>query len=138
MKLYRAMKSEPDGYPKTGQSARTLGVRPGPGPKTDIPIDKLGNVQPKTGGMSSVVDDCHNLVPYRRPPEFGSTGKDPVFIIEDEVLPNTLIARQDGKNSKRYLIEPSIACPFTQYEQDLHNTRQNWSLYLNGNSKSYR
>lgn len=81
--LYRAMKVDHvDGMPLAESTARGLGVRPG----IDIPVDDFGLVDPGGGGMSVSPDAIDNLPPWRRPPEHGGSGDDPVWQIGDEEL----------------------------------------------------
>src|SRR6266481_3280624 len=49
--MFRAMKADSDGYPTTGSSSRTLGVRID-GPSRDILVALDRTVSPGTGGMS--------------------------------------------------------------------------------------
>jgi hypothetical protein len=101
-KLFRAMKYDENNLPQLGQSARELGVRP----NVDIPIDAQGYIHPQTGGMSFTVDDVMYLPAHRRPFDFNGTGKDPVFSINKEQLPKTLMAKQQD-SLHHYLIEPN-------------------------------
>ena len=119
--LFRAMKSADDNLPVIGQYARELGVRP----NIDIPVDNQGNVAPFTGGMSVTVDNVRHLPAHRRPSDFGGTGKDPVFSIKKEQLPDVLSSRQSGSRH-HYLIEPKYDCSFDQYQSNLYSTRPKW------------
>ena len=83
--LYRGMR-EADGLPVTGPTARTLGARPG----VDVPVGPDGMVHPGTGGVSVSPDSPLNLPPHRRPPEFGGTGRDPVWRLDERDLPDGL------------------------------------------------
>lgn len=115
------MKSEADNLPVLGQSARELGARPG----KDIPVDDQGNVNPLTGGMSVTADAVVYLPAHRRPSAFNGTGKDPVFSIRAEQIPDSLTPRQFG-SPHHYLIEPCKCCTFTEYQLNLHSTRPSW------------
>ena len=80
--LYRGMQETPDGEPAISPSARTLGARP----HVDISVDPLGRVHPGTGGMSVAPDTPSNLPRHRRPPEYGGTGKDHLWSIQERDL----------------------------------------------------
>ena len=71
------MQAAQDGYPLAGPTARTLGVRA----KIDIAVDADGGVIPGQGGMSVTPGDPLELRRHRRPPEFGGTGKDPLWAV---------------------------------------------------------
>lgn len=76
--MFRAMKADRDGYPTTGRSSRTLGVRID-GPSRDILAVLDGTVSPGTGGMSVALDAPQNLPKHRLPRPLGGEGRDPVF-----------------------------------------------------------
>ena len=119
--MHRGMK-DADGLPETGTSSRTLGARPGAPPKGDIPIED-GVVRPGHG-MSVAPDDPLNLPPHRRPPEFGGTGKDPVWeIYEDELGPN-LIFDQDSPSHGT--VQPNTDITWDEYLRALHETADRW------------
>ena len=70
------------------------------------------------------LDLAENLPKPRRPKSLGGEGRDPVFRLLSEALPQTLLARPD-----RYphaCIEPRSRCPFTQFESDLTATLNFW------------
>lgn len=117
------MRSSDDDLPETGASARCLGVRLG----VDIPSDERGWVAPGTEGMSVAPPPPENLVTHRRPPEFGGTGKDPVYELETDELPEELIHRPDPEVPERHgFIEPSRPMPFEEYRDRLQATRALW------------
>ena len=103
--FYRAMKSDPDLKPRTGDTSRSLGVRA----EVDIPVDEDHRVQPGTGGMSATADDPRKLPPHRRPKWLDGTGVDPVFELMPITLPVGLATRQDGA-LHHYLLEPAQPC----------------------------
>jgi hypothetical protein len=76
--VYRGMIDDGSG-PKVEQSARGLGVRV-LGTAGDVRVVG-GIVQADGGGMSVAPDTPTNLPEHRRPPEWGGTGKDPVWAI---------------------------------------------------------
>lgn len=117
------MRVAEDGLPRTGESARTLGVRPG-GATGDVPIGPGGAVQPATGGMSVSPSPPENLPAIRRPPEFGGTGKDPLFELETDDLPEELVYRPDPARPEAHgFVEPSRAMTFDKYQRAVHATR---------------
>jgi hypothetical protein len=71
---YRGM-TEVGGVPQIAPSARGLGVRP-----EDVTV-VAGIVKADGKGMSLARFTPLNLPPHRRPPEWGGTGKDPVWAI---------------------------------------------------------
>ncbi len=112
------MQTDPDRLPKTGDSARVLGVRP----HRDRSVDSSGLVAPMTGGMSITADDPMNLPPHRRPARYIGAGRDPVFEIQVDFFGGSLSLRQDGRPS-HYLVEPHSFCLFEDYQAALHATR---------------
>lgn len=121
--MYRAMKEGTDGFPMSGRSARTLGVRVG-GPHSDIPVDSREMVQPNTGGMSVVLDDPRNLPFFRCPRSLGGGGRDPVFAMNTDQLPTSLLLRRD--EPPHCLVEPRVCCRITAYEEAIESTRPLW------------
>ncbi|HEU5159763.1 MAG TPA: DUF6531 domain-containing protein [Streptosporangiaceae bacterium] len=122
--IFRGMR-ESGGVPELGQSARTLGARPG----TDIPVDANGMVHPRTGGVSASPDSPTNLPPHRRPPEFGGTGRDPVWQTSSEGLPDGLTYRPDPANPSGHgFIEPSRSMSIEEYQGLLGSTQGSWQL----------
>ena len=117
------MKRATDGVPKAGRSARTLGARP----DTDVRIDDTGQVHPGTGGMSVSPDDPENLPTHRRPPEYGGSGPDPVWVIDsDDLLPG-LGYRPDPYDPEGHgFVEPQTEMSFGDYESLLNQTRDSW------------
>jgi RHS repeat-associated protein len=122
--LYRSMSSEGE-VPKVAASARGLGARPG----TDIPLDSGGIVHPNTGGMSVSPHSPHNLPEFRRPPEFNGTGKDPVWSMESNDLPDGLQYRPDpAKPATHGFIEPAHPMAVDQYQSLIAQTQGQWTL----------
>ncbi len=117
------MRAEADGLPMAGTSGRYLTVRP----NIDIPVDTAGYVDPETGGMSVVPPPVENMDAHRRPPEFGGTGKDPVFEIETDELPEELAYRPDPANPEGHgFIEPAGRMSFEEYLAAVRSTRELW------------
>lgn len=123
MRVLRGMRADADGLPMIGPSGRYLTVRP----NVDIPVDAAGRVEPETGGMSVVPPPAENLAPHRRPPEFGGTGKDPVFELQTEEMPRELRYRPDPADPEGHgFIEPSRTMGFEEYLAAVRATRSLW------------
>ena len=122
--IFRAMKEDRDGYPTTGSSSRTLGVRIDL-PSRDILVEPDGTVSPGTGGMSVALDAAQNLPKHRLPKSLGGEGRDPVFKMSSAALSARLLVRTD-----RYphaFVEPATVCLFEHYEKNLWGSRVSWS-----------
>ena len=119
--LYRGMKPAADGLPECGSTGRTLGVRV----PDDIAPDPEGRVHPRTGGMSCAPDDPKLLVPHRRPPALGGTGRDPVFAFAVGGLTASLAARR--QTTSHATVEPGGSTALQAYVDALHSTRAHWS-----------
>jgi len=125
-RLYRSMKLGSDGLPELGESARTLGARPG----TDIPLDENGVVVPGTGGASITPGDPMQLPSHRRPSDHGGTGRDPVFSLDPANLPDGLQFRPDPNNPTGHgFLEPSRPMNVDEYQHALARTRSLWEPY---------
>jgi hypothetical protein len=122
--VYRGMKDDGEGQPLCGTSARTLGVRL----EGDIVIREDGTVGPSTGGMSVAIDDPRDLPPHRRPPEHGGWGSDPVWKIDVDDLPSSLVFRPDPEDPSRHgFIEPMETMMLDEYQGALAATRAMWA-----------
>ena len=128
MKLFRAMKMSGDGLPELGRTKRTLGVRPGNlAPNNDVLAIRPDDVvNPGVGGMSVAPDEPIHLPRFLRPPAFGGTGKDPVWVIDEADLPPELTVRRD--KAIHGMIEPKTDMTLTEYESALASTRGEWQL----------
>jgi hypothetical protein len=139
---YRGMAEQND-KPKTGRSARLLGVRP----NIDINIqqmpigclDKQGYLLPEsqrklygdlvivairdTKGMS-VSLSIEGLPAFRKPTIFGGTGKDPLWQIDDSHITGDLQAVQDSPT--HVSIMPRVTMALEKYEAALANTQKYW------------
>jgi hypothetical protein len=123
VRVLRAMKVGEDGLPKTGASARTLGARC----NIDIPIDEDGFVELGMDGMSVSPPPPENLPEHRRPPEFGGVGKDPLWELDTDELPEELYYRPDPDNPEGHgYIAPSRRMTFEEYQRAIHGTRGLW------------
>jgi hypothetical protein len=115
------MKSAPDGLPECGPSRRQLGAR-APG---DVALEN-GDVLPRTGGMSVSPDRAENLPQHRRPPQFGGTGKDGVYVIRSPAMGQNVIYRPDPSDLKHGFVEPAQRQSMASYQQELCLTRKDW------------
>lgn len=123
MIVLRAMKLGEDELPKPGWSARALGARC----NIDIPIDENGCVEPEMGGVSVSPPPPENLPPIRLPRELGGKGKDPVWEMETDELPDGLVYRPDPDNPEAHgFIEPARRMTFEEYQRILHEARTLW------------
>lgn len=118
------MKVDPaDGMPLAEPTARGLGVRPG----IDIPVDDFGLVDAGAGGMSVSPDSVENLPPWRRPPEHGGDGDDPVWEIDEEELDQRLsYVTDEAAPDLHGFIEPAYQMPLEDYQLALAESRQSW------------
>lgn len=117
------MQAAEDGYPILGAGTRTLGSRPG----IDIPVED-GHVKPEAGGMSVSPNYPMNLPQHRRPPPFGGTGRDPVFVIDDGDLGPALRHRPDPDGpSVHGFVEPRATMSFEDYQAAIWGTRESWT-----------
>lgn len=126
--MLRAMKLGENELPKTGWSARTLGARC----NIDIPISEEGYVSPEAspGGISVSPPPPENLPPWRLPRELGGTGKDPIFELDTDELPEDLTYTPDPTDPEGHgLIEPTRVMTFEEYQRALHRTRDLWALF---------
>ena len=122
--LYRGMQETPAGEPAIGPSARTLGARP----HIDIRVDLSGSVHPGTGGMFAAPDTPSNLPRHCRPLEYGGTGKDPLWSIQERELGGYLRYVADAVPVPTHgVIEPSIPMTFAAYQQALAETAPYWA-----------
>ena len=124
MLLFRLLKKEENGKPKIGESSTTLGARQG----KDIPvIDDY--VYPNTGGMSVSREDFRGIPPTRLEEYYAGKSKEFMFQIKENALPESLKTRFLGDKENHYAIEPTTECFFAKYQDDLHGTRDKWTIY---------
>ena len=128
--LFRSMKEEA-ALPLIGDTARTLGVRPGAPPDGDILIGLDGMVRPNSGGMSVAPRTPFNLPAIRRPRLLLGTGKDPVWGIHREVLGPELLVDQDTPTHAT--VQPARAMSIINYRRALAETRERWLKVVPGN-----
>jgi hypothetical protein len=142
-KLYYRGMAEQNGKPKTGRSARLLGIRP----TIDINVEQMpigyldeqGYLLPESkrenqGELVTVAikDDkgmsvslsIEGLPSFRKPSEFGGNGKDALWQIDDAKIIGDLQAVQDS--STHVSILPRATMALARYEAALANTQQDW------------
>ncbi|PNH99634.1 hypothetical protein C1O25_16260 [Vibrio diazotrophicus] len=120
---------ESDGKPVLGSSdtagsiAKKLGVRV----PDDVEVDEQGIVKADFHGMSVSPMPIDNLPRHRRPPEFGGTGKDPIWGLHTIHL-GTLDLKYvpDPNNPSHGFIAPAKDMEYTHYEQCIYDTRDIW------------
>ena len=142
--LYRAMREE-NGKPKIGRSPRLLGVRLG----IDIDVEQmpknwldqqgysrpsLERSSPGGGELIDVVSrndkgmstslSIETLPAFRKPPDFGGTGKDPLWQIDDSRMIGDIEAVQDSPT--HVSIMPRKSMSLEKYEIALANTKIYW------------
>lgn len=122
-RLYRAMKQGSQGMPELGESARTLGIRPGIDVLATRPTDPVPCGQ---GGLSVSPDDPMGLPVHRRPVAFQGTGRDPVWSIEEKSLGSDLAFRSDPGNARHGFIEPARTMTLNEFQHALRQTESLW------------
>ena len=143
VKLYYRGMADQDGKPKIGRSARLLGVRL----TIDINIEQhpvgflneqgylLPESQRKLHGDLVVVAirdikgmslslSIEGLPAFRKPPQFGGKGKDPLWQIDDSIIVGDLEAVQDSPTHVSIL--PRVTMALEKYEAALANTQKYW------------
>ena len=139
---YRGM-AEYNCKPKTGRSARLLGVRP----NSDINVEQMpigclddqGYLLPESQrkcegeivtvairdkkGMS-VSLSIEGLPAFCKPTQFGGNGKDPLWQIDDSKIVGDLQAVQDSPT--HVSIMPRVTMSLEKYEAALANTQKYW------------
>jgi hypothetical protein len=144
MRLYFRGMAAQDGKPRVGRNARCLGVRPGIDIDVEwMPIghlDSQGHLLPeaeraddtgelvevaiKNGKGMSVSLSIEGLPPFRKPSEFGGTGRDPLWQIDVEQIPADIEPIQDGVT--HVSLCPSDTMLLERYEAALAATRLDW------------
>jgi hypothetical protein len=124
--LFRPMR-EDQGQPALAPNA--LGVRLPQdaaqyGGKVDIYPDPDGSVHPQSGGMSITLDDPLQIPRHRRPVALGGDGNLPLWRIQSDDLPETLIARND--HDFHGLVEPASSMTTEAFVQYLEGTQPAW------------
>jgi hypothetical protein len=139
---FRGMAAQNEG-PKIGWSTRCLGIRPG----IDIDVamlpvrhlDSQGLLLPeaersntgelvevaiKNGKGMSVSSSIAGLPPFRKPAEFGGTGRDPLWQIDVDQIPVDIEPIQDGVT--HVSLCPRATMLLERYEAALAATRLDW------------
>ncbi len=80
--------------------------------------------------MSVVPDSPRHLPRHRRPPEYGGTGNDPVWRIQETTLgPQLRYIPDDGPMPIHGVIEPAVMMTFEAYEQAIEETAPHWTRH---------
>jgi hypothetical protein len=118
--VYRAMRAQ-GLLPSLGSDARSLGARPG----VDFSTDPVG---PGPNGISVSPGSPLNIrAAHRRPPEFGGTGKDPIWALNIRELPIGLKYVPDPKDPTGHgFISPATSMPFATYQSLVQSTAPAW------------
>ena len=64
--------------------------------------------------------------PWRRPPEHGGEGDDPVWKIDEGDIGDRLVYSVDPADPMHGFIEPAFQMPLEDYQEALAETRQLW------------
>jgi hypothetical protein len=75
-----------------------------------------------------VSPDVRQLPPHRRPPEFGGTGRDPVWGIDEKDLGPDLTYRPDPDRDGHGFIEPARSMPLRDFQEAVERTASSWQL----------
>ena len=76
--------------------------------------------------MSTTPNDPTDLPVFLRPPEFGGTGKDPVWELDEVELPAELVFRRDKPTHGMIEPAPGVTLTLAEYESALASTRALW------------
>lgn len=115
---------ETGGRPRAAADARSLGAR-----ARDITIGRYGGVGRGREGMSVSPMPPENLPHHRRPDRFGGSGKDPVWVLDTEDLPDDLVYAYDSLKPQTHgFISPAYHMSFEHYQQALAETSGLWEL----------
>jgi hypothetical protein len=126
--------------PTFGPAAGSLGVRLPPDKHADIPVDGLGMVAPRTGGMS--VAPAWRFLPVHRIPRRlrvkfpRAAGKNDLHIwrmgdgpFESGPFAERLVLRPDPEKPDRHgFVEPEVPMRVADYQQALAQTRAYWQI----------
>ena len=118
--IFRAM-TESNGKPAATETARGLGARP-----QDIPSPG-GQVSPNTGGVSAAPSP-QGLPDHRRPPEYGGTGKDPVWKLDLKDIDPDLKYVPDSPTHGT--IQPARPMSLETYQNKLKAMADKWTKCL--------
>jgi hypothetical protein len=85
-----------------------------------------GNCTARRRGVSVAPNGPLNLPAFRRPSEFGGTGKDPVWVIDEVDLPPGLVYRADPDREGHGVLEPAEEMFLAEYETAIASTQERW------------
>ena len=132
-RIYRLMKIDGE-FPKVGDAAMCLGLRPG-----EVPVDQDGNIHPQTGGLSvysSMRVIPARMVPKRLQPRVpGAAGNNNLAIwalgsgpFASGPIDDRLTLRIDPDDPEHGFIEPNAIMSIEDYERALIATRAAWLI----------
>jgi hypothetical protein len=129
--VFRSMKIEPDGLPRQGQTATTLGVR-----KSDYDIDQHTNMVAKNGKGMSVSPSCGQLPAPLRPTKFpGGLARNNLhcFRLGNGAWRAGLVAPgldlcPDPNDPDHGFLEPEVVMLLQDLENAVDATRPNWQI----------
>lgn len=115
------------GAPELGETKRTLGVTfPG-----DLDVNQDGVAIKNEKGMSTSPDSPNNLPSFRRDAEWGGTGKDPVWEIDDSQLKTDKLDWHEDDPGKHGIVRPAQDMPYSEFKQALEGTQGSWKRAVN-------
>jgi len=118
-------KDDHDGRPSViHSSSKGLGIRP----VWDIPVDEDGIVERCGEGLSVAPQTPANLPTVRKPPSLGGEGKYPVWELDTELLPESLVYTEEERREgpPKGLIEPAFAMELEDFQVAIAETRDLW------------
>lgn len=119
--IYRGMKDD-GGAPALGETKRSLGVTM----PDDLDVDSSGIALHNHKGMSTSPDSPMNLPPFRRDKEWGGTGKDPVWEINDSDLKTEKLDWHEDDPGKHGIVRPAQDMPYEEFKTALESTQGKW------------
>jgi hypothetical protein len=128
-RMYRIMKKDADEKPLVGQTATTLGIRPG-----EVDLDSFGNVIPNDKGMS-VNPGWRMASIFLIPKRLGTGGRgsNTSYCFRRGTAPFQQAPCGAGlellpDSPTHGVIRPAQLVLLAQYEADLHATRVEWEV----------
>jgi hypothetical protein len=121
------MKMDLDGKPKVGRTSPELGVRGyDKYPHNDIDVSQPEDMVHPVKGLSVAPDDPYQLERHRRPPPFGGSGKDPLWVLDrDSLGPDVMYLIDTPFHG---FIAPNRPMTLRKYETALEMTRDHWKI----------
>jgi hypothetical protein len=76
--------------------------------------------------MSTSPDSPKNLPKHRRDKEWGGTGKDPVWMIDDSQLTSEKLEWHEDRPGEHGIVRPRQDMPYREFKNALEGTQANW------------